>query len=171
MKAFSLVIVALMVVSCAHGQDEIDPDPPGPGGEIPGLPDPLPKLTLSPHKSYLKLGESQTLTATLLSSSGTPIANWTVEFAVAGDCKVLTSVLNATTDANGQATLTVESPDTPGGVVVVAIAFDEFGAKVGCSPAKIFWYVHDRHMAYEHEKSWGKHKHGKHHRCVGPAAV
>jgi hypothetical protein len=113
---------------------------PGGGGGPTATPTPKPGVNISGDTS-IEVGETTELTVTLLDENLDPVADATCDVSIASQPGTSASVAPAsiTTDADGQATVTVTGGTTPG-VVSVEVDCGDFGSEtldVTVSPAAL----------------------------------
>ncbi|WP_137938225.1 hypothetical protein [Chitinivorax sp. B] len=105
LRALLAWFICLVAVACGGGSGPSpfpDPTTPGTTGQN--------QLKLSLSKNSFTAGETVTATATLLNTSGKPVANEIVQFTVDGSLIRLTPVTGATmTNASGEATVLMTS--------------------------------------------------------------
>jgi FG-GAP repeat protein len=99
-------------------------------------------LELTPFKAYGTVGSQHCMTATLRETAGSPSANVTVRFAVAGSVSAGGSRI---TDANGQGSFCYTGPAQPGSDTISAYAdVDQSGARDTAEPgagASMVWVL------------------------------
>ncbi len=128
--SFTMLLMSLMtLVACGDGDGDLT------GGDDGTTPDAV-TLTVTKSDGDLAAANDITVTATVL-ENGSPVANKTVTFSLAVEGSAILDPLagTKTTDANGNASITVKVSDMEGGVNVTAsyesasdnVGFDSLG--------------------------------------------